>query len=471
MVNSSVNTFTFSKATWGKRLSGDGDKTSKTPNFVGKKIVSAQFISGRLGLFTPSSYMLSRSRNSYVFFPDTATTRLDTDPVGYDVATGTVTNVGDSLAISDKLFLWADGSQIKVDSGEDPIREDTVDTKPSSNYEYDGRLPPMHMGLNSAVFGTNLGDSNRLVEVIYQRGQPVGQIPLTDQCPDLLDGDLRGIFLGGTSPILVVTTESGAAVAYVYQWANDGDQRVLSSWGRWSFPAASKVLSASIRGSDLYLILILGGKLSIERLRLRQNFKQGIPLRLDHVVTEAAVTGTTSGFVTITLPYTVATAKRDLFVALEREDSEADSYRGRNIPLTWVNDTTVKLHTNDPALKFIFGAKIESRRRFSQPYIQTKTGPILPSRLLIDDIVVSHANTSEYRIEVYDRDETLIKSFEYSARRVSRKDVVNNKVPKSTGEFKGAIGRVSQEVWVDLVNDSPFPSTWAAADINYTTGR
>lgn len=473
VINDAVNSFQCKQAIWGNRLSGDGDKTSKAPNFVDSKIVSAQFISGRLGLFTGSSYMLSRSRNAYVFFPDTATTRLDTDPVGYDVATGTVTNVVDSLAISDKLFLWGDCSQIKIDSGEDPIREDTVDTKSSSNYEYDGRVSPQTMGLSSAVFGTELGDSNRLMEVIYQRGSPAGQIPLTDHCPDLLDGDLLGIYTGGTASTLVVRTSTSGSLIYVYQWANEGDQRVVSSWSRWTFPAATRVISAAMRGSDLYLILEIGGKVSIERLRMRQSFKEGIPLRLDHMVTEEApkVFNAGEGHLTVTLPYSVPVDRRHLFTCLETEESLEETYRGRQIPHEWIDGSTVRLATSDPDLRFAIGAKIESRRRFQQLYIQTKDGPILPSRLLVGSITVSHTSTAEYRIEVRDRDESLLKTFEFSARRVSRKDVINNKVPVSTGEFDANIGRVSQEVWVDLVNDTPFPSTWAAASIDYSTGR
>ncbi|MBD9542217.1 hypothetical protein IB276_22490 [Ensifer sp. ENS04] len=472
MTNTALNTFGFAAGSWGSRLAGDGVNTARDPNFVGKKIVSAQFISGRLGLFTSGSYMLSRSRNAFSFFPDTAQTRLDTDPVGYDVATGTSTNILDSIAISDKLFMWSDGSQLRVDSGDDQIKEETIDCRPSSNYEYDGDVSPKAVGLSSAVFGTGQGEATRLVEVIYQRGTPVGQIPLNDHCPELVQGTLRGIHLGGTSPILLATTDTSGPVAYVYQWFNDGDQRVLSSWGRWSFPAADKVISASVRGSDIYLILMINGKLAIETLPLRRIKSDGIQLRLDHVITETAPKSFTAGVgLQVTLPYIIPEARRSRFKALESQHSPETTYRGRTIEFEWVDGSTILLKTEDAALKFVFGATVEAKRRFSQPYVQLKDGPLLPSRLLIGDIVVSHADSSEYRVEVRDRDNSLLKSFEYTARRLPRADVINNAVPVETGEFKSDIGRISQEVWIDLVNDSPFPSSWVSADLYYNPGK
>lgn len=472
MANTGLNTFGFSAGTWGQRLSGDGVKTSRDPNFVGKRIVSAQFISGRLGLFTSGSYMLSRSRNAFVFFPDTAQTRLDTDPVGYDVATGTTTNILDSLAISDKLFLWSDGSQLRVDSGEDQIKEDTIDCRPSSNYEYDGDVSPQPVGLSSAVFGTGQGEASRLVEVIYQRGTPVGQVPLNDHCPDLLQGTLRGIHLGGTSPVLLATTDVSGSTVHVYQWFNDGDQRVLSSWCKWSFPVADRIVSASVRGSDVYILMMINGKMSIETLPLRKVKSPGIQLRLDHVITESAPKSFTAGVgLQVTLPYDIPVGKRGEFSALESQHSVDTTYRGRPIPFEWVNGSTILLKTPDAGIKFVFGARVVSKRRFSQPYVQTKDGPLLPSRLLLTELVVSHADTSEYRIEVRDRDETLLKTHEFSARIVPRADVINNAVPVNTGEFRADIGRVSQEVWVDLVNDSPFPSSWVSADLHYNPGR
>lgn len=472
MSNTGLNAFAFAAGSWGQRLSGDGVKTSRDPNFVGKQIVSAQFISGRLGLFTSGSYMLSRSRNAFVFFPDTAQTRLDTDPVGYDVATGTTTNILDSITISDKLFMWSDGSQLRVDSGEDQIKEDTIDCRPSSNYEYDGDVSPQPVGLSSAIFGTGQGTSSRLVEVIYQRGTPVGQIPLNDHCPDLLKGTLRGIHLGGTSPVLLATTHISGNVIYIYQWFNEGDQRVLSSWCKWNFPAVDKIISASVRGSDIYLLMMMDGKLAIETLPLRWEKAQGLQLRLDHAITESAPKTFSAGVgIQVTLPYSVPEAKRGEFDALESEHSLEATYRGRKIPFEWVNASTILLKTDDASLKFVFGARVIARRRFSQPYIQQKDGPLLPSRLLLTELVVSHADTAEYRIEIRDRNEDLIKAFEFTSRRVPNADVINNAVPLATSEHRADIGRISQNCWVDLVNDTPFPSAWVSADLYWNPGR
>ena len=111
LVNTDVNTFTVGNATWGDRLSGDGDRTSKDPYFVGRYLVDLQFLDGRLGIFTEGTWSLSRALNAYSFFPDTAQTTLPSDPIHYLVANGKTTIVKSSVVVGQKLQLWATASR------------------------------------------------------------------------------------------------------------------------------------------------------------------------------------------------------------------------------------------------------------------------------------------------------------------------------------------------------------------------
>lgn len=105
LVCTAPNTFEIRQATWGERVSGDGDRTSPDPSFVGYPIRSLQFISGRLAAVTEYTMALSRARNAYVFFPDTAQTTLDTAPIDYDITNGSSTDVDTSLSDVDRYPL------------------------------------------------------------------------------------------------------------------------------------------------------------------------------------------------------------------------------------------------------------------------------------------------------------------------------------------------------------------------------
>ncbi|UIY29180.1 hypothetical protein LZK73_21850 [Neorhizobium galegae] len=111
LVNTGLNAFEVKQATWGTRVAGDGQYTSVDPSFVGYPIRSLQFISGRLAAISEFNTILSRSRNAYVFFPDTAQTNLDTAPVDYDASNGSSTLIEYAVVAGGKLQFWGDGQQ------------------------------------------------------------------------------------------------------------------------------------------------------------------------------------------------------------------------------------------------------------------------------------------------------------------------------------------------------------------------
>jgi hypothetical protein len=469
LVNTGLNTFEVKQASWGARLAGDGIYTAKDPSFIGKTIKSLQFISGRLSASTEYTMVLSRSRNAYVFFPDTVQTKLDTAPVDYDVSNGSSTSIRHAVVVGGSLQFWGDEQQTFLDSGQDPIREDTTEVLGLSNYVYDGEVAPQPIGLRSLLFGTTSGRWAKLTEVFLRNGRGDGEIEITAHVPRLLDGKIRRIAAGQASSKAFVLTENRPLLAYLYQWYNQGSDRVQSAWNPWSFTAPEKILWCSIRGSIAWFLLKWPTGVTLEAVTLDaqgDETSERLPIRLDHRLNETYGSHDGEGFV-MALPYAVPPQRRGLFIAVEREDIPDVAQRGRNLQLAWLSDTSVKVLVDDPSRKFFFGAVPEARRKFSRFYAKDRDDQaIIHGKLLLKKVDISHSDTVQYDVVIRKADGTTSVQT-YESRVLGDPSITNRDVPMKTDNFKADIGEETENVEIELVNNTPFPAIWTAAKFTY----
>jgi len=463
--NIAKNAFSVVQPKWGKRLSGDGVKTSKTPMFVNRRIRSVNFISGRMVLTTEGTVTLSRSRNAYTFFPDTAQARLDTDPISFEIQSGTVTVIKNTVATSRKLLFWGDGNQLVLDSGDSALTEESADVLPSTNYEYDGRYRPVALGAGSVMFGVECGEGIKFKEVLYRAGAAVGEVPLNDHCPTFIGGDLRQIAVGSVAGVMVALT-SKATSAYIYQWLNQAENRVQTAWNTWTFDGADRVVSAAVRGGEIFLTFQIGSKLVLEKFLMNPVSKELRDIRLDHRVDQTGATYNANDVATLDLPYTVPADLRGDYVAVENEEDISSQYRGRPLVVEWVDGNTIKVHCTGNHHKFFFGSKAVAKRKFNEVYIPTRTGTLLPMKTLLHRLIVSHSETSEYRCLVTDKFGQVVYNHTFYGRRALGPDL-NKRLPKAHGQFGFEIDRRADEVDITLINDTVYPSRWVQAAFEY----
>lgn len=472
--NTGKGKFTLGFGKWGKRLAGDGVKTSKKPPFVDTTITTVHFIGGRFVIATGGTVSMSRSRNGYVFFPDTAQARLTTDPVLVNVQLGNVVDTKHSVAVSEKLFLWGHRTQVRLDSGDGPQSEENTEPLPSTAYEYDGQCAPMVLGMGSVVFGTRNGSGTRLLEVMYRAGAAIGEIPLTDHVPNLIKGTLRGLFGGDASGFVGVITSSLTNGYYVYRYLNRGDQRVQTAWTPWKFNYVTRVLAASITNSVIYQLVQMGTRVVVERINLNPDKGQLLDIRLDHRLDETDATivpGSGNKVWQIALPYPVEVADRAGYLAVDNEDDNTGRYRGKPLTLTWINSTTVQVKHSSPNGKFFFGAKISAWKRLSPLHIQTEGGTLYPGDIIISGITVSHVETTTYTVSVRNKAGVTIPELppkSYNGRVGMNPEVPNYKQPKITGNYQFEIGAKASEVEIYLINDTIYPSCWSGMDYHYS---
>ncbi|RWI06813.1 MAG: hypothetical protein EOQ89_03525 [Mesorhizobium sp.] len=469
LTNTGLDAFTVGPGTWGKRLAGDGVLTAQDPSFVGGYPNTLQFIGGRLAVVTEYETTISRSRNAYVFFPDTVQTNLDSAPVDYDVSNGSSTLITHAVVGGGKLQFWGDRQQTYLDSGQDPIREDTTEILPLANYEFDGEAAPKAVGLGSIVFGTKVGLFTKAVEVYFRGGKPDGEIEITAHVPKLLAGSLKHVAVGESAKKEFFLTSDAPNSVYLYQWYNQGNERVQSAWNPWKFPAPSRVLFASIEGSTAWFVLKWPSGTTLEYVILDSTgdeSTQKFPVRLDHRLSEANASSHSGTYFVLDLPYPVPTAKRGTFRACERLDVADVSQRGREIPLEWQSDTQVRIMAANPAITWFFGSIPIAKRKFSRFIAKDQNDePILHDELIVRSINIGHYKTVEYSVNVTAYGETVTQR--YTSRLIGDPDVLNNEVPVKSGKFKAQVGQPTDDVEIELVNDTFFPAIWASAKYDY----
>lgn len=464
LVLTGPNQFQVKQATWGTRVAGDGQYTSQDPSYVGYPIRSIQFISGRLAAVSEFNMALSRSRNAYVFFPDTSQTNLDTAPIDYDISNGSSTAIEYGVLAGGRLQFWGDGQQTYLDSGNDAIREDTTEVLPVSNYDYDGETPPRPIGMSSILFGSSVGRWSRAMEIFLRNGLPQGEVAITSHVPKLLDGKIRCIAASEVSGKAFFLTTRKRTAAYLYQWYNQGTDRVQSAWNRWSFQVPGSILWAGIDGDTAHFLFQWDGVMTLETVRLDSQGdeeEERFPLRLDHRVDESKGVYQGDHFL-VTLPYPVPTSKRVLFEAYERSDVLNFSQRGRRLNTEWVSGTIVKVFSDDASRKFFFGTVPVARRKPSRFYARDRNDtPVVHEKLLIRDLKTSHKDTVTYDVILRKQDGTETRQT-FNGRIMGDPTIINNQVPVKTGTFKATIGTESEEADIELVNSTPFPCVWTA---------
>jgi len=363
-----------------------------------------------------------------------------------------------------KLLFWGDGQQTYLDHGQDPIREDTTEVLPMSNYDFDGSAAPKPIGLASMMFGTGVGSWSSVTEVFFRNGRADGEIVITAHVPKYIPAKLRHIVTGQSAGKAFFLSDSDPNSVYLYQWYNQGSERVQSAWNKWTFPCVEKVLWATIHGNEVWFAFQYTTKFTLESVRMERTGDEvvdGYTLRLDHRVDETKGSWS-SGTWTVTLPYTVPTDKRPLFGVYDRTtDAEADGLRGRKRTITWTGSDTFTF-AGDEDLEFYFGAIPVSIREANRFYAKDKNDQVvLHDKLTIKRVVFSHNQTASYKVVVGN---AVGESFEetFSGRVLGDPTVVNNKVPVKTGTFGVRVNAETEDATITLVNDTPFPAVWTA---------
>lgn len=518
LVNTGVGTFDFGQPPWGGRVSGDGVFSALDPSFIGNPLQELAFDNGRLALMWEGATVWSRTKNVFVFFPDSAQTVLDTDPIDIKPGGGkTIALLRRIIQVAETTLLWAEKIQFRATSGVNPFTQATVECPPSTNYEFSPLAIPKPVG-QSLYFATEVGAFATLRDLSIQNNVPVGATDVTGHVKKYIPTGVRWITASDTLGMLFCTTLGALSNIFCYNYLLSATARLQSAWNTWRLPPQSVVLWVGMDLNFLFALVQRPGGAVLLKADLSPDLLDAdagalYHTRLDFRVTEAACTAAgamsynaATNQTTITMPYEMPEALGwlptdgtpsplmvvnrtvlappgallleggggDLVLEGGSGDLLLEGTYGRPRGYSWPiaafpTLTTILVSGDCTGAQFYAGWRIRSERELSRFYLKTNKGLVPTERLAVRNFVVNYSDSGYFRAEVslLGNLETPFQTYSMTGRILGDPLNVMGSNQLVTGTFKVPIAADNDKYTLNLVNDSFLPSNWNSMVYQY----
>jgi hypothetical protein len=473
LINTGFQTFTWAVVDWDTRVVGD-DETSPLPYFVGKSLQDIFFHHGRLGLLSEAAYDLSKTRNSFSFFPDTVQAVLATAPISNPLSSNrSIALMRQAVTIDESQWFWAQLAQFRLSSGQEPLRPDTAEAKVATSYTFADKVRPYNIGTD-LYFISEPNQWAQLKVLSFSNGKAAPVVTLTDHVPSLIPKGCRAVSAAEDLRMIFVQTDGWQKGLYVYSFLTQANNQVQSAWQLWNLPAGTgTVLWASASQGFLYVGLQRNNEFVIVALDLSnpddtgEDYHTRLDLRVgsDSPFISASYSSTTE-LTTITLPFKYDTATEQPYVVIKT--TAGDYIRGQILTGGRPNDTHVTVQGNITAAAWYVGFKITSAIRLSEFFPRDQNGEAkMFDEVVVRRMMVSHKKTSYYQavVDTAGMDPVI---HEYTSRMIGTAVGASGELKPVEGKFDFAVGKKAEEHALILQNDTPFPSAWQRVKVTYS---
>lgn len=298
--------FSFEEWTWSDRLVGDLN-SNPNPSLIGAKARDIFFFRDRLGILTSSDIVLSESGFYENFFRTTVTVLVDSDVLDLAISDNQAAELYWAVPDEQDLILFSDQTQYVLESS-GPLTPGSASVRATTRYEANRRARPQLVG-DRVIFGQQNGSYVGLREYrLDPNTQKRMAEEITGHVDQYIDGNLKDMTASAQQRALVVAT-SGSRYVYLYQWFDQGEQRLQAAWSRWDLGLGDFLLGLRFIDTTLYFVSQRSDGVYLEKIETdpgRQDDDSGIVFHLDRRVGIGDVvrvydSGTDT--TTITLPY------------------------------------------------------------------------------------------------------------------------------------------------------------------------
>ena len=266
LVSNANGTFTFEAATFKAREVGD-DETNPYPSFIGLPLNDVFFHRNRLGLLADENVILSEAGQftDFNFFKRTTLTLLDTDPIDAAVSNNKVSILKHAVPFNESLLLFSDLTQFRL-TAEDLLTPETVAIDVTTQFEASLAAKPVGAG-RYVFFATNRNKWSGIREYFVDTGSEVDDAAdITAHIPEYIKGKITKMEASSNEDILLALSEDDPKAIYVYSYYWQGQDKLQSSWSRWTFEGS--VLNMSFNKSNIDLLMSYGNVASPDWTRI-----------------------------------------------------------------------------------------------------------------------------------------------------------------------------------------------------------
>jgi len=460
LVNTSPNNFTLSACTWTTRQIGDSNSNPFPSFFNGttttgdRKISNMFFFKNRLGFLSEGSVIMSEAGEYFNFFRTTVRSLLDSDPIDINVASKRVTNLSSAVGFQENLILFGERGQFVLRGG-DLLTPKTVSVTPITNYDNDTSTTPLELG-SYLYFPFTRGSFTGLREfTVNASTDNYDSAEVTAHVPQYIPSSVLDMAGSTAENLICIVSSSDTKAIYTYKYYWEGNQKVLSSWSKFTFPF--DIRGIEFVDSDLYIVAVKNGKTELLKMPMEEQlvddnttFNTYLDLRQSATVSNG----------TINLSFTPESS--DVIQVYTRESGSTKA--GALIPST-VNGSTVTVSTDHNNKPVWVGIKYTMSYTFSEQLFKQRanrtTSPSGYQRHFLKGGTIFFDDSSSFKVEVTPKArQTYTNTF--TSNIVGSTTI--GTLPIESGSFSFPIMSSAKDTTIKIVNDSALPSNFQSAE-------
>ena len=441
----------------------------------------------RLGIIYGDKVALSEHGEYFNFFRTTVTALLDTDPIDVKIAHAKSSILRSACPYQNNLVLFTDQAQFLLTGG-DTLTPASVGAAQISEFDSSTYARPVASG-SYLFFPFSRGDYSGVrefsgyIDTSVANGGFADAADVTGHVPKYIPGQVYTLCASTHDDVLVAHSPTEPDALYVYKYYWSGDQKVQSAWSKFTAGSNCTINGVGFIRGTLYLIVtranvvledlsFVPGGTCLEKILLSpgQVDTGGNYLTLmDRRITEASCTvvyNAVTDITTYTLPYRVAYGGGPVGPLKVVTRPGATSV-GQNLAVASQDGYTLTVAGNKAATPVYIGQPYTMTVRLSTLYYrrQLANGSTVADqsgRLQLKRMMVSYADTGFFLAQVTPE---LRSTFTHTmnGRTVAGSLIVGSN-PIVTGQFSFPILSKNDQVTVDLVNSSPLPCRFLAAE-------
>lgn len=459
LVRQADGTFTFQRADWTKRVTGDED-SNPNPSFVDGKINDIFFFRNRLGFISGENVLLSKSGDFFKFWMSSAMDVLDIDTIDLAVSHNRVSILYHAVPFAEELLLFSAQTQFVL-RAEGILSPKNARIDQVTEFDCDTSTRPIGAG-RRLYFPARRALYSSIKE--FYAVQDVTNVKnaqdITSHVPSYIPNGVYKMISSTTENIMMVLTEGLESSLFVYKYLFSEETRVQASWSEWTVGGA--ILGGDFIGSTLYLVVQRGDGVFLEKMLFTYNTKDYTeePYRVffDRKAVSAAIPESNHDTVYNQTTFDVQSVYGEV-LPTETYGIVTPDGGYMEFVATDFKDGKVILPGNWVGKKMVVGRLFNFKMTFSELMLKSTdergTKSDTEGRLQLRNMWVNHVDSGYFKVSVGHKDKEIY-MYEMTGRIIGSGNNKLGSMPLETGQFKFPIQGVASNVVITV--ESPYPT-------------
>ena len=454
-------TFTFSAATWNDRAAGN-DVLNPNPSFIGRPISDCAFYRNRLALLSDETCLLSQSGDVFNLFAQKATAVLDSDPIERGATTVNVNLLNFATVFRKLLFLTSNTAQFELGSGDGrALTGETAEMDMSTTYQASNIAHPVSMG-DVLYFPGKVEGSAVIYEYYFQDTSFNNTaLDISRHVKGYIPNDVLSIVTDSSSNTMFTLTTGEQNSLFVYRTFFDGNEKLQSSWGKYTFGATEAdayIQGVAIFDNWLYLVIERPDGIWLEKLPVETEALVTSMPYMPLLDQRQLLTGSYSSATNLTTFTSVPEHDEDFRVV----EGPASTLPGNQLPVvSYPTATTLTVSGDHTAGACYVGKTVTMTAELSKLYPSNDGNPIVTGRLQLQDLTTLYKDTGYFEIRITPDGGRPSFSYFFEGKVLGDSETtIDGTAPKSSGAFghKKVMSR-ADTTKIEFISSEPEPCT------------